>query len=329
MPVPALFGTGIDSSTVENIMAQHLDTQNALDSRLVAEVPRRIAVGVDGFSTGDDAAALGSALAGASDADLILVAIHPDPIVVLPPELGWKGMHEQAQRMLSRTRRTLAPAGRTMVETDISTARALARVAQRERCDVLVLGSARGGATGQVTIGSATRQLLGHTACHLAIAPRGLSKAGPVDLRRIAVGYDGAPESRAALALAARLSLLTGAELRVVAVVDDRLPGFAWGAMQLGKTVAVWDEVLEEGRADLEREAQAATAWLEPAAVEVSAVFGSPAEILHQVSETTDLLVIGSRRWGVVARVLLGSTGEALLHGARCPVLVAARPVEE
>jgi nucleotide-binding universal stress UspA family protein len=58
----------------------------------------------------------------------------------------------------------------------------------------------------------------------------------------------------------------------------------------------------------------------------VSAVFGSPSKVLRQVSEETDLLVIGSRRWGLIARVLLGSTGEALLHGARCPVLIAARP---
>jgi len=310
-------------------MATDLDTQNAPDSMRVAKIPRRIAVGVDGFSTGDDAAVLGAALARVTDADLILVAIHPDPIVVLPPELDFRGMREQAQRMLSRTRNKLAPAGRTMVETDVSTARALARVARRERCDVLVLGSARKGAAGQVTIGSATRQLLGHTACHLALAPQGLSKAGPVDLRQIAVGYDGARESRAALALGAALALLTGADLRVVGVVDDRLPGFAWGGVQLGKTVRVWDEVLEGERADLERDARAATAWLEPAAVEVSAVFGSPAEILRQVAETTDLLVIGSRRWGVVARVLLGSTGEALLHGARCPVLVAARPLKQ
>ena len=36
-------------------------------------------------------------------------------------------------------------------------------------------------------------------------------------------------------------------------------------------------------------------------------------------------LVIGSRRWGVVARVLLAdSVGEALLHGAGCSVLGVA-----
>lgn len=303
--------------------------QQAPDPRRIAAIPRRIAVGVDGHSAGDDAAALGAALAGATDADLLLVAIHPPPIVVLPPELNWKGMRDQARRMLSRTRKTLAPAGRTLVETDLSEPRALARIVQRERCDVLVLGSARKGAAGRVTIGSATHQLLGHVPCHLAIAPRGLSEAAPVDLRRIAVGYDGAPESRAALALAATLAVRNQADLQVVGVVDDRLPSFGWGGLQLGQGVEVWDEVLEQERADLQRDAEAATSWLEQA-VGVSVVFGSPAEVLEQASETADLLVIGSRRWGVFARVLLGGTGEALLHGvARCPVLVAARPAGE
>ncbi len=54
-------------------------------------------------------------------------------------------------------------------------------------------------------------------------------------------------------------------------------------------------------------------------------MIGSPAEVLQDVSEQVHLLVIGSRRWGVVARVLLDSVGEALLHGAGCSVLGGRR----
>jgi nucleotide-binding universal stress UspA family protein len=38
--------------------------------------------------------------------------------------------------------------------------------------------------------------------------------------------------------------------------------------------------------------------------------------------------VVGSRRWGPVARLLLGSTGEALLHDARCSALIVPRADE-
>ena len=51
-----------------------------------------------------------------------------------------------------------------------------------------------------------------------------------------------------------------------------------------------------------------------------------PAASLLGLAATSDLLVIGSRRWGPVARLLLGGTGEALVHGAPCSLLVVPRP---
>ena len=47
---------------------------------------------------------------------------------------------------------------------------------------------------------------------------------------------------------------------------------------------------------------------------------GRPANALLTLSERVDLLVIGSRRWGPAARLLLGSTGSAVMHNAaaRC-----------
>jgi nucleotide-binding universal stress UspA family protein len=53
---------------------------------------------------------------------------------------------------------------------------------------------------------------------------------------------------------------------------------------------------------------------------------GRPADALLELSERVDLLVIGSRHWGPVARLLLGSTGEALAHDAACPLMVVPRP---
>jgi nucleotide-binding universal stress UspA family protein len=55
---------------------------------------------------------------------------------------------------------------------------------------------------------------------------------------------------------------------------------------------------------------------------------GRPADRLLELCADVDLLVIGSRRWGAVARLMLGSTGEALMHDASCPVLVVPRPHE-
>lgn len=73
---------------------------------------------------------------------------------------------------------------------------------------------------------------------------------------------------------------------------------------------------------------EAATAELSvPVSVEVAR--DVPAASLLDLSTVTDLLVIGSRRWGPVARLLLGGTGEALVRGAYCSLLIVPRPDAE
>jgi hypothetical protein len=42
-------------------------------------------------------------------------------------------------------------------------------------------------------------------------------------------------------------------------------------------------------------------------------------------SENLDLLVLGSRRWGPVKRLALGSTSERVIRHTACPVLVPPR----
>lgn len=284
----------------------------------------RIAAGIDGFPEGRDAATLGRLLAEATGAELLLVAVHSVPLLPRPPELGDARLRKESQRMLRELRDACAPGARTATATDHSVARSLQRVVQRHHRDLLIVGSSRQGPEGRVRIGKRTRQLLCHFESALAVAPRGLHK-NPRPLRRIAVGYDGGPESNAALALAASIAVAAGAELRVQTVVDDRLPGSAWSSLDdvLGLT---WDEVIQ---AEMERiREQAVTAGQRTEArPDVAVTRGRPAGPLLAVSETVDLMVIGSRRWGPTARLLLGSTGEALMHDAACAVLAVPRPV--
>lgn len=150
----------------------------------------RIAVGMDGFPEGEDAAALGSALAQIIGADLMLVAINPEPLILPPIGVSWTELRKEAHAMLYRARAELAPHARTVVETDFSVPRALHRVVDREHGDLLVMGSSRHGPHDRVRIGKHTRQLLCQFDCPLAIAPRGFSKRGQTGFARIGVGYD-------------------------------------------------------------------------------------------------------------------------------------------
>ena len=286
----------------------------------------RIAVGVDGYQEGRDAAALAASIARACGAEVMLVAVHPDPMVVLPAEIGWSGMRKEAQRLLRETRDAVAPGARILVETDWSIPRALERVVQREHRDLMVVGSSRRGPEGRVRIGNLTRQLLSHSRCALAVAPRGFSEQPARRIFRIGVGYDGAPESEAALALAGSLAVRAGATLQVQGVVDDSVPMVGWQSAPREQVLEMWEELLEPQVAALLERAQSASEATGAAVGDVDVRRGSPFDALRELCERVDLLVIGSRRWGGAARVLLGRTGEALMHDAGTAVLVVPRP---
>lgn len=284
----------------------------------------RIAAGVDGFAEGRDAAALGQLLASATGADLMLVAVHEASLLPTPPSLDYRSLRRDAQRALREVRDSLAPDAHTATATDESVARALHRIVRRHHRDLLVVGSSRRGPEGRVRIGKRTRQLLGQFECALAVAPRGMhSSPSAGGLRRIGVGYEGGSESEAALSLAASLAIAADAELHVQAVVDDRLPSPYWSVAG-GAVADEWDEGIQ-GEIDAIRERANDAAGRTGAEFDVAVARGRPAEALLALSERVDLLVIGSRRWGPAARVLLGSTGEALMHDAACAVLAVPR----
>ena len=270
----------------------------------------RIAVGVGGYPEGKDAVVLAAAIARATQAELLLVAVHPYPLVVLPEEMNWKSLEKQAATMLAEVRDSLAPDARMVVE----------------HRDLLVVGSSRHGPDGWVRIGKRSRQLLCHFKCALAIAPRGMHSRPLQELRRIGVGYDGGPESEAALSLAGSIAVAAGAELHLCGVVDDRLPSIGWSALATGgAAVSRWEDAVLAQTASLRELALDRTKGI-AANTHAEVLRGRPADALLKLSAETDLLVIGSRRWGAVARLLLGSTGEALAHDAACPLLVVPRP---
>lgn len=267
---------------------------------------------------------LAATLARPTSAELMLVAVHPDPLVVLPQEMGWKALHQQAQALLRETRDAVAPNARMDVETDWSVPRALERVVRRHHRDLLVLGSSRGAPEGRVRLGTHTRQLLCHAPCALAVAPRGYSTDPPRRLERIGVGFDGGEESAAALRSAAAIAGAAGATLQVCAVVDDRLPSVGWSESNRELLYAMWDELLEPAARSLREETQRAVDAV-GARADIDTLRGAPPEALLDLSDHVDLLVIGSRRWGAASRVLLGSAGETLMRDSRCPVLVVPR----
>ncbi len=281
-----------------------------------------VAVGVDDNPEAFDALVLGTTIAHAAAAEMMLVTVYPE---LRPPLRGRIGRTEaEAEALLRKLNASMAPEACRVVEADRSVPHALARVVSREHPDLLVLGSSRQGLQGRVRIGVHTRQLLGEAKCSLAVAPRGLCAEGQKRLAVIGVGYDGTREAEHAIRRAGTLAREAGARLRVRAVVDNRLPYVGWTPVR-PYVQGMWDDVIESDVESLRRAADR-EASATGAEFTVEAGLGAPVDELIALSREVDLLVIGSRRWGPAVRVLLGSAGEELMHNACCSMMVVPRP---
>jgi nucleotide-binding universal stress UspA family protein len=286
---------------------------------------RKVLVGVDGTPSARDAVVLANALAAAGDPDILLVGAYTDPLLPFPPGLRRDPrLGRDVEQLLLTVREQLAPSARTHVKADLSPGRALCHAIAHEDADLLVLGSSRRVADGCAGVGRTGRQALHGAGCAVALAANGLAAAAtPFALRRLVVGVDRSPESEAALVLARALADASAADLRAVAVVDDRLPA---SVMPAGMAVelAQWDELVAAHRAHTEQLLAELGERAPGLASELRV--GEPAEELAAAAADADLLVIGSRRWGPFSRLVVGSTGEELVRAAPCSLLLVPRP---
>lgn len=285
---------------------------------------RHIAVAIDTAAQSRDAVLLGSTLAAATEGDLMLLTVEPE-LSLLLPGLDQRPVRRETETMLSEIRSAYAPQARTAITADLSVARGLRRLARADHRQLLVVGSSSHGPTGEVSLGHDARQVLDGLQGALAIATRGLSARADFQLRRIGVGFDGGEEAAVALAAAATLVRGSDAKLVVRGVIDDRVPALGWPHLWRGAILEAWQEVVADDTNALERQIETVVGELKvEASIEVTQ--GRSAPELCELSAELDLLVIGSRRWGSMARLLLGGTGEGLVHGSRCPLLIVPRP---
>jgi nucleotide-binding universal stress UspA family protein len=285
---------------------------------------REVIAAYNGTDLSRDAVALGAVLARATGARLCL-AWMVGPQVPLAPgaQNRERDQHTHAETLLAD-----AAAGIEGVEVDCrvvgarSPAQGLHDLAEEMGADMLVLGSSHRGAVGRVLAGSVAERLLHGAPCAVAVAPAGFREHGG-DLHVIGVGFNGSPESHVALAAAAGLGLTARAALRVFAVHE---PNLFFGAVE----VPARDdhgEVLRSEREQLEHDLHAALAELPPELRAQGAVIsGSAPEVLcDEASKGVDLLVVGSRGYGPLRRVLLGGTSARVMREAPCPVLALPR----
>jgi nucleotide-binding universal stress UspA family protein len=272
-----------------------------------------VIVGVDGRPNGRDAIALGSRLLGA-EGRLTLANVHGgafNPTLASTPGRLTEEK-EASHELLARERAAAEVQAELVSYVASSPGRGLHDLAEEQQADLLVVGSCSRGPFGRVLIGDDARTSLNGAPCAVAVATRGYGDH-PVPIAAIGVGYDGSPESEIALATARELAERDRALVRALEVVA--IPNYAFtgfGAPALGESIETMISEANERLGKLE-------------GIEGHAVYGLAGEELAAFGDEVQLLVVGSRGYGPMKRLILGSTSGYLERHARCSLLVLPR----
>lgn len=136
----------------------------------------------------------------------------------------------------------------------------------------------------------------------------------------ILLAYDGSPDGREALAQGKNLASMYGAAVHLLAIIDPSENMLAVEGMSFvpDNQQFVVQSVLDAGVRGLQRVGCAATKDVK---------YGNPAEqiVLSAREMKADLIVVGHRDQGALARWLNGSVGASILHHAPCSILVAVK----
>ncbi len=277
-------------------------------------------VGVDGTGSGLDAVALAIRLAQATGDPLLVACVYPEGRRSGFDAAAVRGPAAQALEA-ARALAEEAPAEYRTVPSS-SPARGLAELAEEEDAAVVVVGSHRGGAFGRVASGGTAERLLHGSGCPVAVAPRGYRRRVTDKLRRVGVAFVGTPDGLEAVGHAADLAARSGLPLTLYSVVGVHVDWFVPEAVRPEE-----ETVPAEVRTEYQEALDRALAGL-PDGVQATGelLYGEVVDELSVVGERgADLLVCGSRGYGPVRRVLLGTVSAALVRQASVPVLVVPR----
>ena len=285
-------------------------------------------IGFDGSPPAYDALAFGRRLALATGARPCVLYVRPYAPLSLDvaddaEDVAWAA---DVAAVLDEMRALMRDVPGTTISgiADTSPARAMHRVAEEVDAALIVLGATHRTGLGRVIPGTTAESVIHAAPCAVAIAPAGYAdrpEARPFGL--IAAAVDGGDESERVAHVGARIARGAGGALRLITVVERPYTHGPLHAGTLGYA-SLADVVRESETELLERMARGAGAEI-GTEIERCVAEGHVAEQVALHSEDVDLLVIGSRGYGPLRRVVVGSATGKILEAVTCPVLVVPR----
>lgn len=200
-------------------------------------------------------------------------------------------------------------------------------VEMSQTAQLLVFGSrGRGGFIGRL-LGSVSSALPAHSECPTVTVPLSCAKRlgegpedspeGPVIEKVVTVGVDGSDQARYAVLLAAERAERTGCTLRIICAVQPYTGSLAWMPAPVDRETLF---------SEIQLQLDAGEKWLRShfpkLPIEIKLMEGSAVDALVAATETSELVVMGTRGRGGFAGMLLGSTTDGVRHHAKGPVMV-------
>lgn len=279
-----------------------------------------VLVGVDGSPAGDAALHWSLREAARSGAGVTAVmAWQPTKYALYGAGLSGRmlsdeGSHAALDASLKRVRESAGADGVDVRRRVVTGPAALVLAQEAEGAELLVVGRRHESALARAALGSVSSAALHHAPCPVVVVPPGWS--GDEAAGRVVVGVDESAASTAALSWSVRRA--TRDHCRLVPV---RVRGAFEDAVHAPDGIPDLRELEGAELRRLERMAQelAGTSALD---IEPEIRVGHAGRELVAATQPGDVLVVGSRRRGLLAGWLLGSTSADVVHHAPVPVVV-------
>ncbi|WP_018686825.1 universal stress protein [Actinokineospora enzanensis] len=289
---------------------------------------RPVLAAVDGSESATRALVWAATEARRLGRELRVLTVYPWPVTGYPDiaatgERLRAGLRAQAQDVLAQARLTAdETTPGLLVRTEALEGDAIGHLLAAGRvAEMLVLGSRGLGGFSGLLLGSTAVALTAHGYCPVVVV-RGEEPAP--GRPRVVVGVDGGRSDEAALAYVFDYAAATGATVVAThAWTDHTLDTVSTG----GYLAVDWNTFSQQAEQELAARLAPWRAGHPEVEVESVVARARPARLLMDQAKGATLLVVGSRGRGGFAGLVLGSTSQALIHHAPCPVVVV-RPDE-
>jgi nucleotide-binding universal stress UspA family protein len=282
----------------------------------------RILIAVDGSPAAQRALEFGAPLAAKLGVGVTL--LHVIPQVVLPVGGGGPDTLAELQQSLQAEATQLlagladkARARGVAVETEQAMGDPAVSIYDRSEApdiQLVVMGSRGQGTVARLLLGSVATKVV-HTATRPVVVVR--DEPGREAVRRILVAVDSTPVACEAARVGLELAERVGARVTLVHVLPHSV---GHGEMA---SFAAFERACEDYAGGLLTELRLLTGRSGPP-TDTAVLHGEPAEAISQAAaaEDVDLVIVGTRARGALARTLLGSVADTLLHQCPKPVMV-------